>query len=48
MVNQRRGWEEGKVGEGSQNVKTCSYKINTSGVMYNVIKTINTAIRYIK
>ena len=44
VVTRGRGWEEGELDEGGQKVTTCSYKISTRDVTYNMINIINTAV----
>lgn len=43
----RGGWREGRLDEGSQKVKTSSYKIITRDVMHHMINLMNNAVRYI-
>ena len=40
-------WRVGKMGEGSQNVRTSIYKISPEDVMYTIVTIVNDTVFYV-
>ena len=43
-----RGWEVGKMDEGSQKVQTLSYKMSREDVIYSIVTIINNSMLHMK